>query len=475
VSDAGLDWREVPAGPFSMGSDPAAAYPPEQDESPRHAVHVEPFRLARTAVTRAQYRIFAGSNGRSLPAGGGAEDDELPVTYVSHPDALAFCAWAGVRLPSEAEWERAARGGDERLWPWGDEIPTPARACFGQDIGNPAAVGCLAEGASAEGVLDLAGNVWEWVSTSYRPYPYDAEDGRERPEGSQARVVRGGSFLSGPDELRCSFRQPLHPGARDHYVGFRVAAARGEPRIAFDWIEHPGGRALLGRDPIAPGGPVRADELPRHLVELPAFQLSRTAVTNAQYALFVSGTGAEPPPHWAGAHVPAGRGAHPVGFVDWFEAASFCAWAGGRLPTEAEWEKGARGADGRTYPWGGERDAARAAIGAGLKHGSTSPVGARPAGASPYGLLDMSGNVWEWVSSAYRPYPYDPADGREDRAGAFERVLRGGSFATRELGHARCAMRSHSSPVRRQAHIGFRVARGARGMGATGARARSLP
>ena len=157
---------------------------------------------------------------------------------------------------------------------------------------------------------------------------------------------------------------------------------------------------------------------------------------------FVAAEGATTPPHWP---APAD---HPVTFVDWHEASAFCAWAGGRLPTEAEWEKAARGTDARRFPWGDEEDASRAAVGSGLKRGTTSPVGAHPRGASPYGLQDMAGNVWEWTST-------ETGDG--------ERVLRGGSYASPGLAWARCAMRSWSRPERRQAHIGFRVARGSRG------------
>jgi formylglycine-generating enzyme required for sulfatase activity len=187
---------------------------------------------------------------------------------------------------------------------------------------------------------------------------------------------------------------------------------------------------VIGRDP---------DERRQRVVELEVFELSLTPVTNAQYERYVVETDAEAPPHW-----PAPDD-HPVVFVDWSDAAAFCAWAGGRLPTEAEWEKAARGTDGRTYPWGDEEDASRAEIGQKMKHGSTAPVGSHPAGASPYGLLDMAGNVWEWTST-------------EDPPG--ERILRGSSFASPDLSFARCTMRSHSRPIRRQAHIGFRVARG---------------
>ncbi len=400
--------------------------------------------------------------GRRLPLAwpGAGGEDETPVTYVSWHDAKAFCEWSGTRLPTEAEWEAAARGGDDRLWPWGDEPPDATRCVFSAGIGGPTRAGAHPHGASPAGALDLAGNVWEWVSSAYRPYPYDASDGREEPDDSVPRVVRGGSYLDGADGVRCSARRPMLAAARDTYVGFRVVRVEAETRVPFDWVDVPAGEAVLGRDPVPYAGEALADELPQHPVDVPSFELSLTPVTNAQYQRFVS-TGAGPAPaNWIEGMPPPGLEHHPVTWVDWFEAGAFCSWAGGRLPSEAEWEKAARGTDARRYPWGGLDDPeGRAVVGAGIKHGSPSAVGERLSGASPYGLLDMAGNVWEWVSSAYRPYPYDAADGREDADAGLERVLRGGSFASPALGWARCASRSRSHAVRRQCHIGFRVAR----------------
>ena len=380
-----MSFISVPAGPFAMGVDPAREFPPERDETPRRVVAVNGFRISRVPVLG---------------------DDGVPLTYVSRADAEAFCVANGVRLPTEIEWEAAARGGDDRLWPWGDESPDTTRATFGQGIGGPSPSGLHPAGAAPCGALDLAGNVYEWTA-----------DGG----------VRGGSYLSGADELRCSARLPMHSAARDPYIGFRVVAV--EPTRDFDWVEVPAGDYVIGRDP---------DATRQREVDLNAFELGRTPVTNAEYQRFVSDCGATAPPHW-----PASED-HPVTFVDWHDASAYCAWAGGRLPTEAEWEKAARGTDGRTYPWGDEEDESRAAIGGGLKNGSTSPVGIHPDGASPYGLEDMAGNVWEWTTTEYPPG---------------ERVLRGGSFASPGLAWASCTMRSHSRPERRQAHIGFRVAR----------------
>jgi formylglycine-generating enzyme required for sulfatase activity len=399
-----------------MGREPHDAFPPDDDERPRRIVRLDAFRISRLPVTNRQFH------------GAG---DERPVTYVSRPGAEAFCERSGVRLPTEAEWEAAARGGDDRLWPWGDELPDRSRANFAAGIGGPVPVGSHPAGASPFGALDLAGNVWEWTSGD---------------------AVRGGSYLSGADELRCSARLPMHPAARDPYIGFRVVAV--EPVPGFDWVDVPAGAYPIGRDGAE-----------HDVVDLPAFELGRTPVTNGQYAAFVAAAGAQAPPHW-----PAPDD-HPVTFVDWFEASAFCSWAGGRLPTEAEWEKAARGTAGRRWPWGDEADATRAAVGAGPKHGATSPVGAHPGGASPYGLQDMAGNVWEWTASAYRPsavsglaFTHTDESGNarpdtEHEHGGGEYVLRGGSFASPGLAWARCAMRSRSRPERRQAHIGFRVAR----------------
>lgn len=456
-----LDWCPVPAGTVRMGGDPSLAHPPARDEAPRHGVGVEPFRIGRTAVTNAEYARFVEATGhrppgswpgRRVPTG----QEDVPVTYVSWSDASSFCAWAGGRLPTEAEWEAAA-GGDGRLWPWGDALPTPELAVFDRGIGGPAPAGGCPAGASPAGALDLAGNVAEWVSSAYRPYPYVAVDGREDTAARGPRVARGGAYIHGPGGIRVAARQSLLPGSIDTYVGFRIAAdAAGWCRYA-DLVDVEGGRVVVGRDPVAVGGPVLPDEAPATDVALAAFELARVPVTNEDYAAFVRATGHRPPLHWQDDSPPALTARCPVTYVDYADAVAFCTWVGGRLPTEAEWERAARGGDGRTHPWGDGEPEGRAVFGGALAD-APAAVGARAAGASPYGVLDLAGNVWEWVASVYAPYPYDPADGREDPAAPGERVLRGGSYAS-PPGHLRCSARSRSYPTRLAPHIGFRVAR----------------
>lgn len=202
-----------------------------------------------------------------------------------------------------------------------------------------------------------------------------------------------------------------------------------------DMVPIPAGPFIMGSD----DGP--ADERPAHKVELQTFSIDKFPVANAQFALFLNMAGPvnakgerlydvddnDARIHKRGEKWVADRGFenHPVMEVSWFGARDYCAWVGKRLPSEAEWEKAARGTDGRKYPWGNSPpDKTRAQFRAGWNQ--TMPVDAFPKGASLYGVLDMAGNAWEWVSSAYSPYPYNPNDGREDLTPGPVRGTRGG-------------------------------------------------
>jgi formylglycine-generating enzyme required for sulfatase activity len=219
------------------------------------------------------------------------------------------------------------------------------------------------------------------------------------------------------------------------------------------------------------------EESPQHTVTLPAFALARVPVTNALYAHYVAATGAAAPLIWRGAQPDAHMAAHPVVDINWEEAQQFCQWlcsaapapltvAGDparqiehprfRLPSEAEWEHAARGTDGRRFPWGDEFDATCANTREAAQ-ANTMPVGSFPEGASPYGLLDMAGNVWELTSSLDRLYPY-AADAERERLDATERrIARGGCYANPQ-GFARCACRFRFGPTVRTPFLGFRLA-----------------
>jgi serine/threonine-protein kinase len=205
----------------------------------------------------------------------------------------------------------------------------------------------------------------------------------------------------------------------------------------------------------------------RREVFLDAFYAARTPVTNAQFEAFVRVTGYRPSDamadrflaHWRGGGCPPALADHPVVFVSWLDAQAYCAWAGRRLPTEAEWEKAARGDDGRKYPWGKTDPSAERANYGRARSGHTSPVDAHPAGASPYGLLDMAGNVWEWCEDVDDPAFYLRGPERNPRrtVGDGARVARGGSFMY-DARSLRTFSRASFEPTFRFAGIGFRCA-----------------
>ena len=210
-----------------------------------------------------------------------------------------------------------------------------------------------------------------------------------------------------------------------------------------------------------------SQELPEHEVQLAAYYISRDPVTNATYRRFIEDTSRRVPyrddllsrPYnWNREKrtYPDGKDNHPVVLVTWHDADAYCRWFGGRLPSEAEWEKAARGKDGREWPWGNNWQEGRSNSDDFVPR-ETSPVGRfSPRGDSPYGVVDLSGNVWEWCNSLKCPYPYCADDGRESSNAQGKRVLRGGAFAVDRY-RVRCAFRAAADPSDHGFSIGFRV------------------
>lgn len=208
-----------------------------------------------------------------------------------------------------------------------------------------------------------------------------------------------------------------------------------------------------------------ADEGPRHSVDLPAFWIDRFEVTNFQYARFLRETRRRGPDHFDNGQPPAGKADHPVTFVSWFDADRYCRWAQKRLPSDQEWEKAARGSDSRVFPWGNEFEmhAANTPVRwqSLQQEGDTSPVGAFPAGQSPYGLFDMSGNVWEWTASWYTAYPGNTR--LSENYGEKYRTLKGGSWW--DCSFYKCGIsapvynRAFFNPRVQNASFGFRCAK----------------
>lgn len=211
-------------------------------------------------------------------------------------------------------------------------------------------------------------------------------------------------------------------------------------------------------------------EQPHHYVNLPSYKISRHPVTNRQYAEFVRATNHAPPSHWADGVCPQELSNHPVTYVSWYDSGGYCRWLSEvtgqsyRLPTEAEWEKAARGVECYRWPWGDEWDASKCNskdYGAGRTLPATQ---FGPETRSPYQVCDMAGNVAEWCSTKWGDiwshpgyaYPYDISDGREGAEGKDLRIIRGGSFRSM-AGDVRCAARARYQPDKCLPTIGFRV------------------
>lgn len=219
----GAEMVLVPAGTFWMGAGPTGTW---TDEKPRHRVYLDAFYIDKYEVTTGLFRKFMNVTGRrdGLPFASRKHKDDWPIIGVTWHEAHAYCAWAGKRLPTEAEWEKAARGTDERQYPWGDKWDKKLCNVSGL-FGEVTQVGSFPGGVSPYGVYDMSGNAAEWVSDWYdkRYYERSPERNPLGPETGTTKVIRGGDHLGNSAVVTTTHRDDGKPGNRPPVIGFRCA------------------------------------------------------------------------------------------------------------------------------------------------------------------------------------------------------------------------------------------------------------
>ena len=239
----GMVMSYIPAGEFLMGSEPGVGLVECQkhrdecqndwfvDEELIHVVSVNGFWIDQTEVTNAMYASCVETGRCDAPFDRVFLDDsdyaDHPVVYVTWDNALNYCERVGGYLPSEAEWEKAARNSSSEIYPWGNQLDCN-KANYSGCIGDTTSVGNHSEAKNVYGLYDMAGNVWEWVSSRHLPYPYSLDSGREDTSILGDRVIRGGSWYSFGDELRVSYRYQYNPLSMRDNIGFRCARSASE-------------------------------------------------------------------------------------------------------------------------------------------------------------------------------------------------------------------------------------------------------
>lgn len=226
----GFEWVEIAAGAFEMGDHFNDG---DADEKPTHPVELDAYKISKYEVTFEQYDKYCDSTGHPKPDDNGWGRGKRPVISVSYEDAKAFCDWLSKKstcynfdLPTEAQWERAARGTEQRKYPWGDSSPGCNLANYGTCRGGPVEVGSYTGGKSSGGVHDMAGNVWEWCKDWYgSSYYADLGNNGRNPQGpasGSTRVLRGGGYNSNSKNIRSTERYNRNPSYKDERIGFRV-------------------------------------------------------------------------------------------------------------------------------------------------------------------------------------------------------------------------------------------------------------
>lgn len=517
----------VPGGEFKMGGYVEGVY----DTMPVHTVYLDDFWIDQTEVTNEMFGRFVESTGYVTDAertgssndfrttnleiiwekvGGLSWDhpdgptssisgiEDHPVVHISWNDANAYCTWVERRLPTEAEWEKAASWNDvtgqKYTYPWGDDFDETrlnfcdkncgyafADTALNDGVAKTSPVGNFPQGASPYGVLDMAGNVLEWVADWYSPdsYAHSPTANPLGPDWGQTRVVRGGAWATNSYYVSSPRRWAWDPSFQQRALGFRCALGTSSNSTSgFEEMIDPQGVVMQ----FVPAGEFTTgstqaispiDEKPAPQVYLDAFYIDKYEVTNKLYKACVDAGICQAPLNFSSFTRPSYFDnpqfeEYPVIAVDWSRAKTYCEWRGAQLPTDAQWEKAARGTDARTYPWGEAISCDKANYWPKDQPciGDTMKVGAYEGNLSPYGAYDMAGNVMEWVADGYSDmyYSASPASNPLEPASGEERFFRGGSWMSSSEGlratfRHRAANSSGHVPYY-SLDLGFRCARG---------------
>ena len=502
----GMEMVLIPAGTFPMGAVPEDedAY---DDESPRHSVTLtSAYYVDEHEVTVGMWRTYARATGKTMPELRSEATDAHPMHEVSWEDVQGYLRWANVTLPTEAQWERALRGGtDDFVYPWGATDDAKRRNGDGASDGYDGLAPVKSYSANGYGLYDMSGNAWEWCLDGQRTYtPGPATDPEGPRSAGSARVVRGGSWINDARKFRASTRNFVGPTLADGDLGFRCArglpaptptsppersatspTAPGEdaPWRAFlsGWAEPVGAdldpvtkypkrvrRTADGMELVLiPAGtfPMGAvpgdtaayeDEKPRHSVTLTrAYYVDEHEVTVGMWRTYARATGKTMPTLWSGA-----TDAHPIHKVSWEDVQGYVRWAQVALPTEAQWERAARGGrDDFVYPWGATDDLKRR-NGMADEDGLSELAPVKSYGANGFGLYDMSGSVLEWCADRYDSSYYGRSPSKDPPGPdfGFSRVVRGGSWYD-DARYLRASYRNGYAPTYAIVYLGFRCAR----------------
>ncbi|MFQ6114561.1 MAG: SUMF1/EgtB/PvdO family nonheme iron enzyme, partial [bacterium] len=414
------------------------------------------FYISKYGVTNKEYLQFIKKTGYDCPPHWEKNEDppypegtdDYPVTSITWYDAQEYCKWAGLRLPTDDEWERAARGQDGRHYPWGDEYDSEKCNSAESGMTGTVPVDAYEEGQSPDGVYQTTGNVWEWTE----------------PSKVFNCGIRGGSYLEPCEMAGLTFCKTMKISVqhKQENIGFRIAIsyAPDDKEKEIKLKEHslvliPAGSFIKGCPDneankvkqlaqgfgFVPDSFVKAHALMK--IEIPSFYIGKYAVTNEEYLKFVQETGHPFPKHWIKGKrepFPEAFKKYPVVNVSFEDAQKFCEWLGSgvRLPTGDEWEKAARGTDGRVYPWGNEFDPSKCNCAEGRSSGLAS-VDSYDSGKSPYGIFNMVGNAQELVNDS--------------------KHIRGGSFKTSCEIHGLTSFFMETDPDYLKEDVGFRPVR----------------